>query len=137
MNQYDFLFNVSLNISDLSQTNGGDVQNRSIQYTYLKLVGLKAYTMYEITLSSCTTPGCGPRCASTFLTKETGTLSSNFLSEFSIKLPISTRPLILYRIEGSPKVSSSVSRAHSYDFGCVESGGKTCEKRVRLRTGRL
>ena len=67
-----FKFNVTLDVSNVYVTNNNESLNRSAQFFYLKLVGLKAYALYNVSLSSCTTPGCGPQCSSVFLTKETG-----------------------------------------------------------------
>ena len=66
-----FIFDMALNLSRVSTTSEVDV-NETSTYFYLELVGLRAYASYNITISSCTTPGCGQQCSSVFTTNERG-----------------------------------------------------------------
>ena len=72
-------FNMAANVSNAYIWNKTDNLNRSAEYFYLNLIGLKAYAFYNVTLASCTTPGCGPQCRSVFLTKERGEPLTIFL----------------------------------------------------------
>ena len=74
-----FLFNMAANVSNVYIRNKTDSLNKSDEYFYLNLIGLKAHAYYNVTLASCTTPGCGPKCKSVFLTKEAGESLTVFL----------------------------------------------------------
>ena len=69
---HHFTFTLALSVSNVYIANDNNTLNRSAQFFYLKLLGLKAYALYNVSLASCTTPGCGLQCRSTFLTKEKG-----------------------------------------------------------------
>ena len=72
-------FNMAANVSNAYIWNKTDNLNKSAEYFYLNLIGLKAYAFYNVTLASCTRPGCGPQCRSVFLTKERGEPLTIFL----------------------------------------------------------
>eukprot|EP00795_Rhopilema_esculentum_P001278 gene1278-15663_t len=63
--------NAFVNLTDYSNNSHGARYDYSSRWHFIKLVSLKPYASYEVLMSSCTTPGCGPDCGTSFLTNET------------------------------------------------------------------
>ena len=67
--------NAIVNLTDYSEDSHSARYEYPSRRHFTKLVSLKPYASYEVLMSSCTTPGCGPECGTSFLTNETGAFS--------------------------------------------------------------